>query len=354
MGRRLFVLLLVLLACGGISAGQDLRIGVLGLFHPRRLELRASRAEALVVSASDQTFVLEPNSREAAAKIAIADDQLVVVMDGRQIRAYELHAAGRMGGASFLLSVPGEVTRTYHGTLAIVVKNGELTPIVTMDLETAVASVVQAESAPQTPLEALKAQAVVTRSYLAAGKGRHENFDFCDLTHCQVLRGPPAPDSPAAIAAEETRGLALTYQNKPFAAMFTRSCGGRTRAPAEVGLPINGYPYFPVTCDHCHKNPFRWTRTVSRQDAALLLAKGEAGRLAVDRRLGWNAIPSNSFSARWAGNEVILEGQGQGHGIGLCQLGAKAMAARGATYRAILRHYFPNTEILSVPRGTDP
>ena len=354
MGRRLFVFLLVLLTSGGIAAGQDVRIGVLGLFHPRRLELRATLTEAVVISVSDQTFVLEPGSREAAAKIAIADDQFVVVMDGREVRARKLHAAGRMGGASFLLCVPGKISRIYHGTLSVVVKNGELTPIVTMDLETAVASVVQAESAPQTPLEALKAQAVVSRSYFVGGKGRHENFDFCDLAHCQVLRSPPVAGTPAARAAEETRGLVLTYHDKPFAAMFTRSCGGRTRAPAEVGLPINGYPYFPVNCDHCHKNPFRWTRTVSREDAALLLAKGEAGRLAVDRRLGWNAIPSNNFSARLAGNEVILEGQGQGHGIGLCQLGAKAMAARGETYRAILRHYFPNTEILPLSRTTDP
>src|SRR6266852_2460751 len=76
-----------------------------------------------------------------------------------------------------------------------------------MQLETAVGSVVQAESAPGTPLEALEAQAVVTRSYFAAGRGRHHNFDFCDLTHCQFLREPPNPDSTIAQAVRATQGL---------------------------------------------------------------------------------------------------------------------------------------------------
>jgi stage II sporulation protein D len=80
-----------------------------------------------------------------------------------------------------------------------------------------------------------------------------------------------------------------------------------------------------------------------------LLGKGEAGRLAVDRRLGWNTIPSNNFTARKEDGDMILEGTGQGHGIGLCQRGAKAMAEGGSTFREIISHYFPNTAL----RGVD-
>jgi stage II sporulation protein D len=83
------------------------------------------------------------------------------------------------------------------------------------------------------------------------------------------------------------------------------------------------------------------------QDAALL-AKGESGRLAVDRRLGWNAVPSNHFTSHQEGEWVILEGTGQGHGIGLCQGGAKAMADEGSSFRQILNHYFPNTALAVV------
>ena len=135
------------------------------------------------------------------------------------------------------------------------------------------------------------------------------------------------------------------FQDKPFAAMFSRSCGGRTLTPSDVGLPGSEYPYFSVLCDFCYRNPSRWARKLSPKDAALL-AKGESGRLAVDRRLGWNAVPSNNFTSREEDGQVILEGAGQGHGIGLCQRGAKAMAGTGSGFRQILDHYFPNTALL--------
>ena len=328
------------------ACAQDVRIGVLGLFHPRQLTLQTTRHEAVIVQASGQTFVLEPGSR-AAASFHVSSDALLLDIGGHVLRTTEIHAASRNGAAvSFLLSVPGKIVRSYYGTLVVKASRGEVVPIITMDLEIAVASTVAAESTPGTPPEAMKAQAVVARSYFVAGGGRHRDFDFCDLTHCQFLREPPAQESSAARATHETRGIVLTFQEKPFAPMFSRSCGGRTRTPVEVGLPGSAYPYFSVFCGFCHKSPYRWTRRLSSDDAALLLGQGESGRLAVDRRLGWNAIPSNNFTSHEEGGEVVLEGAGQGHGIGLCQHGAKALAEEGSSFRQILNHYFPNTVLM--------
>jgi len=92
------------------------------------------------------------------------------------------------GPVDFLLSVPGKITRHYRGRLEIKQAFGILIPIVSMDIETAVASVVAAEGMPGAQMEALKAQAVAGRSYFTDGKGRHNDFDFCDTTHCQFLR----------------------------------------------------------------------------------------------------------------------------------------------------------------------
>jgi stage II sporulation protein D len=341
---RAVLLLLLALVRNPDAIAQNVRIGVLGLFHPRQLTLQASPNNAVIIHAGVQTFVLEPGS-PMAASFRTSGKELLFEFGGQVLQISELHAAARNGGAgSFLLTVPGKVTRAYHGTLEVKASGGEVVPIVTMDLETAVASAVAAESSSDTPTEALKVQAVVARSYFLAGSGRHREFDFCDLTHCQFLREPPAQDSPASVAARETRGLVLTFEEKPFAAMFSRSCGGHTRTPVEVGLPGSGYPYFSVLCKFCYQRPYRWTRRLSQQDAALL-AKGESGRLAVDRRLGWKAVPSNDFSSRQEGEQVVLDGAGQGHGIGLCQRGAKAMAEDGNSFRQILNHYFPNTAV---------
>lgn len=350
--RTLACSLLSLFAGSGAFAHQ-VEIAVLGLFHPCEITLSAVNAEALVVTAGGSELVLEPGARAEMARIEVSQAGLLLKYQGRSIYAAELFAAGRdRRSANFLLGIPGKISRKYQGTLAVRAIEGRVAPIVAMDLETAVASVVAAESEPATPLEALKAQAIVTRSYFLAGKGRHRDFDFCDATHCQFLREPPEPGSPAAVATFATRGLVVLFNEKPVAAMFTRSCGGHTQTPAELGIPSGSYPYYPVLCDACYKSPVRWTRRISEQDAAQLLDKGETGRLRVDRRLGWNTVPSNTFEVKREGRDVILEGKGQGHGIGLCQRGAKAMAEGGAKYRDIIKHYFPNTTLSMNSEGT--
>lgn len=347
------LLLLAVLPSGSLANAQNVRIGVLGIFHPHHLTLGSRDGDVIVVTAAGKTLFLQPRSPTERLQIRASGGVMLLDFTGKEIRAREIHAAGRNQDATdFVLSVPGKLERRYRGALDVKIVDGVLVPIVTMDLETAVASVVYAESLAGTPLEALKAQAVVTRSYFVAGRGRHTEFDFCDLTHCQFLRETPRPGSPAALAAEATRGLIITFDDKPVAAMFTRSCGGRTLTPADIGIPSGAYPYFSVVCDFCRKNPVRWSRRLSLKDAAILSNQREAGRLAVDRRLGWNAVPSNNFKTQESGSEVVLEGVGQGHGVGLCQHGARAMAEEGADFRKIIEHYFPNTSLASFSHET--
>ena len=341
---------LLFLFTGRAVLARQVQVGVLGLFHPHEIVLSTAPGEALVITAGEGVLVLEPNTAAESARIQVSRDALVVECRGQFVHAAEIVAVGRdYRPTRFALRIPGKISRAYEGILRVRAVHGEVVPIVAMDFETAVASVVAAELTQDTPLEDLKAQAVVTRSYYVAGRGRHHDFDFCDTTHCQFLREFPGSESPAGLAARATRGLVIAFEDKPVAAMFTRSCGGRTRTPAEVGVSSGNYPYYSVGCDFCYRSPARWTRKISEQDVARLLGKGEAGRLAVDRRLGWNTVPSNNFRIRRADGAVILEGTGQGHGIGLCQRGARAMAESGATFREILGHYFPNTTLVPNP-----
>jgi stage II sporulation protein D len=325
-------------------------IGVLGLFHPRQLTVSAPAGQALIVHADEESIVLERSSGLESASIRTSADGILLTAGPRSIRASALSVSGRENEpVEFVLAVPEKITRRYRGTLAITPSSGTLLAVVTMDRETAVTSVVAAESTPDTPLEALKAQAVATRSYFAASRRRHHDFDFCDTTHCQFLRAPPAPGSAAAAAVAATRDLVLAYNSQPFAALYTRSCSGRTHTPAEVGLPSAAYPYYSVECKYCRAHPVRWVSRISAQDAASLRSSDEAARLGVVRRLGWAAVPSNDFVVEEERDQVFLKGTGQGHGIGLCQAGAKAMAREGADFRQILSHYYPNSTIVSLP-----
>jgi stage II sporulation protein D len=195
--------------------------------------------------------------------------------------------------AEFVLSVPGKIRREFRGRLTIREENRHLVAIVEMDRETAVASIVAAES-PGSPFEAQKTQAVVSRSFLTAARGRHPGFDFCDTTHCQFMREPPAAGAAARRAQEATNGLALTYQGRTVAALYSADCGGHTRTLEGAGWRVEGYPYFGVECP--------------------------------------------------------VRGDISGHRIGLCQAGAAEMARRGSTFRQILAHYFPATLIEAIEK----
>ena len=245
---------------------------------------------------------------------------------------------------------PTRSRRHYSGTLEIKPSAGTLTAIVALNRETAVASVVAAENSPDTPFEALKAQAVAARSYFVASPGRHHEFDFCDTTHCQFLREPPPPESAAARAVAATRDLVLAYDSHPLAAMYTRSCSGRTHTPTELGLTPAAYPYYSVECRYCREHPTRWSSRLPVQEAAVVRAsERRSARLKIVRRLGWSAVPSNDFVAKKESDHVILNGTGEGHGIGLCQSGARAMAEEGANFRQVLTRYYPNTAIVRWP-----
>ncbi len=342
--------LLAMAHAAQLSESASVRIGVLGLFHSKEFTVSALPENALVVHAGNEQLVLESIAGPNSASIQMSAHGVLLSSGARTIHADAVSVTGRNGNRiDFLLAVPGKITRHYTGTLAIQASTGELAAIVTMDRETAVASVVAAEQPPDAPIEALKAQAVATRSYLVASRGRHGDFDFCDSTHCQFLREPPNAESAAFKAAMQTRNLVLAYNHEPFAAMYTRSCSGRTHTPAEVKLATADYPYYSVSCSYCRSHPVHWRSRLSGQDASALHASDEPLRLLMGRRLGWHTIQSNDFVLRKEGDQALVQGTGQGHGIGLCQAGARGMAERGSDFREILLRYYPNTTVIRWP-----
>lgn len=268
-----------------------------------------------------------------------------------------------------------------------------------LTLEDYVRGVLAAESSTENEIEALKAQAVVVRTFALKNRGRHaqEGFDFCTTTHCERFalaadtsgraRSANAAAIDAAMAA--TRGeVLLDNRGQLVDSYFGVACGGMTANVQSLWGVTDAPSYLRgVRDDYCATMPHHhWTDIipaeqllkalrsdpqtdvgarlrdviVTRRDATgraeLIKLEGERRKtvrgwdfkLIVGRSLGWNMLKSSRFTVTRAGTNFVFRGGGFGHGLGLCQEGAHVMAGRGTNYRQIVGKYFPGTSIAKV------
>ncbi|MBW2700152.1 MAG: SpoIID/LytB domain-containing protein [Deltaproteobacteria bacterium] len=259
----------------------------------------------------------------------------------------------------------GEVELRFEGKGILVINR--------MSLERYLAGLLGAEMSASWPLEALKAQAVAARSYFLHRRLRRENakYDLATSTLDQVYRGIAREGASTRRAVAETQGQVLVYGHRPAEALFHACCGGRTRPSQEVfGTAL---PYLVAVedpdCAACPKH--RWRVKLSLAELGVRLARqGKSGGVAkvvssgkglsIQGKAGWRiqfsrqqlrrlvgavAIPSSAFQLEQHGDMLILRGRGSGHGVGLCQWGAKGMAERGQDFKAILKRYYPGCVI---------
>lgn len=334
-----------LLVASALHAESTVTVHVLGLFHPRTLELRSASAQPIIVSDSSPRFLLTGEPPHRSLVVHAKNDR--VLADGFLFPSLVVSARDR-SAALVELIVPARFRRVYHGTLTLTARHNELFAVVAMTLEDAVTSVVAAEMPANAPSEALKAQAIVARSFLTAG-ARHNGFDFCDTTHCQFMRSPNEAAASVRSALSTTSGLILTWGHHPLAALYSSRCGGHTNTMHDAGLdPGNGYPYFSVSCAWCVAHAPHW-QIQPATGANPPRAGDEAARIRYVRQWGWSALPANHFTSSAEPGSTRLEGRAIGHGIGLCQRGAIAMAEDGTDFRTILMHYYPATTIEFAP-----
>jgi stage II sporulation protein D len=350
-GKRLVrvVCALALLFAPLFCTAQEIRVSVLGLFHPVDLVLAPADHAVMVAQAlpsgASHRVVLNGEPGHRRLTFHVRGERV----DAESFGASQWEVTARDGGpAWFELEVPGKLRRTYRGKLLVEARDGHLEAVVAMDVETAVASIVNAEMDEAAPLEALKAQAVVTRSFLLAGQ-RHLDFDFCDTTHCQFLKAPPARGSRAWSAVDATRAVVLSYRGRTLAAMYSGRCGGRTRSLCEAGYPAPAedsgqYPYYAVECRWCREHPFVWQRHLDNAQPPPPPGD-EPRRIQAVRQWGWSSLPGADFSTAADPQGWRIEGHNVGHGIGMCQYGAIGMANEGADFRRILAAFYPNTSL---------
>jgi SpoIID/LytB domain protein len=263
-----------------------------------------------------------------------------------------------------------------------------------LSLEEYLLGVVSAEASIEIEDEALQAQAIVSRTYALNNLKRHasDRYDFCSLTHCQQYIAPTNALRPAfKLAVEKTAGVSLALASgKRAEVYFHAACGGVTANIERLwGSPSPAPPHLMgVRDDFCAAAPNRtWSQTISRDQllkalrsdersdvgarldgvivskrdatgrAEVITLEGERRRtirgwdfkIIVGRALGWQMIKSSLFNVSRAGNSFVFRGGGFGHGLGLCQSGAHAMAKRGMNSRRILEYYFPGLRLWRDP-----
>ncbi len=308
--------------------------------------------------------------------------------------AYVEFGAGRRSIGRLEIGAPGGFLRMnyrlYRERLVILPKGTHCVVVNTLDLEKYIAGVISREMAPGWPLEALKAQAIASRSYahFQMSANRRRDFDLESTTQDQVYEGAGAESPRTVQAVEATRGLTLTYENSSLKAYFHANCGGVTEVP-EFVWGGEAKAFRPVACPY-HRNPrdkTRWSVRLSAEqiESALkkisgLLPQGflkvaslEAGAPNASDRLsdvsisdsrGNNVLISANTFRNAVGNTKLkstsfqvlrapsggfaLEGKGHGHGVGMCQVGARAMAEEGRSYVQILQFYYPLAKIRRV------
>lgn len=294
--------------------------------------------------------------------------------------------------------------RDYRGTVEVHRGLNGVVVINRVGLEAYLTGVVAAEMGRRGPgeEEALKAQAVVSRTYALRNKGRHadQGFDLLADVGDQVYVGIVTENAMATAAVQATRGEILSYNGAPIDAFFFSTCAGRTEDGVAAFAGANR-PYLRSVDDHdpsgiawCASSPrFRWRESWTRAELTTILRRtlpannltttavtdltemrvlerttsgriatlelsGRAGRTAVRgqaiRRVleptGGGILRSNDFTVRLSRvggkiERIDIDGRGNGHGVGMCQWGAVGRSRAGEIYPHILSSYFPGTEL---------
>jgi stage II sporulation protein D len=279
---------------------------------------------------------------------------------------------------------------TYRGVIEVRPAAGAtLTAVNVVNLEDYVRGVVPNElsSGALAPVEALKAQAVAARTYALAHLGDYSSkgFDLCATANCQVYRGAASEHPLSNRAVAETRGVLATWRGRPIRAYYTSACGGHTESGRDVFdddapylrgvacVPDDRAAWTDESERTAHEHPWEVSLTPAEVRSAVarygtvgkvldLVPRrtGVSGRvveLAVvgaDRevllrgvRVRWGLrVPESLFviaretAEDGAVERFVITGVGRGHGVGLCQTGAAAMARSGVRYGAILKHYY--------------
>lgn len=293
-----------------------------------------------------------------------------IAIDGRQT------AAGHL----LLSTSGGEIRvggRRFQGRVEVIrVRPGFLLLVNDMDLERYLVGLINYEISSKWPIEAVKAQAVAARTYAMFQKQKRLKnlYDLESSVLDQVYKGIGSEDERAEAAVRATRGEVITYRGEIIRAVYHSCCGGKTEHSENVWG--NAVPYLRSVSDpYCTEaTNFFWMYSIGTDRLARKLGGNGLKEITIRgrtaggrvknvefvfdsgrkisksgtdfrRAMGYDHIKSTNFRVAVEGSYIKFSGSGSGHGVGMCQWGAKGMADKGYTYRQILQHFYRGVKI---------
>jgi stage II sporulation protein D len=262
----------------------------------------------------------------------------------------------------------------YAGNIKVLKGKESLYVINELPFEDYVKHVVSAEVGSNWEMEALKVQAVISRTYALYHKKKNGTRGAYDLTSSvlhQVYKGSSF-DTRITYAVIQTEGEVLTFDGELIEAFYHSTSGGRTEDPAEVFG--KSFPYLKPVESSCEISPYWiWERRIPAEEIEKALDLTGISDIQIKtftttqrvktvdiingrqvtnieaknlrKILGWKRLPSTNFKIRRENGDYIFEGKGYGHGVGLCQWSALEMSRQGMEYRQILEYFYPGTKI---------
>jgi stage II sporulation protein D (peptidoglycan lytic transglycosylase) len=267
--------------------------------------------------------------------------------------------------------------RDYPGTIEVARTGESLVALNELPLEEYLVGAVKAEAGDRMPFEMLKAQAIVARTYAAYQRQLNAArlYHLTASTAHQQYLGRVAPDSPAWAAVRQTARQVVLWNGRLFPAFYHTDSGGYTEDPRSVFAASNMPALRPVRVEFPSASPYqRWRLDIPLVELGAQLLKagisvggivaldvldrstslrvsqiairGLAGQVTLRgnelrRLLGYDTLKSTLFAVAVVGRVARFVGRGYGHGVGLDQWGAKAMAERGYSAERIVEYYYP-------------
>ncbi len=365
------------------------------LHHDRAVEsarLIPERGTLAVVLPGSDTPILQLHSNETVT-LGRRNSDVYARHGDAALYARSLRLAPS-SEAAWTLKLAPESTRTYTGSLRLrpAESESELQLVNRVRLQDYVASVVAGEYGLD-DRAGTRAMAVVARTYaLFSSKHFDGEYDHVDGTASQVYRGRDVVTERARNAAQATRGEILTYDGDPIQAVYFASSGGHTVNNEDVWTGRDPLPYLRGKEDPYDRAAprHRWSARINRRallqalslhentsvEGFLLGDRSSDGRLrtieilrsdditteieastfrsAVNEGVEGTPLKSTWFNARREGSAYVFEGRGHGHGVGLNQWGAHAMAEQGKSYREILSFYYNGAQIQQLEDASSP